>query len=174
MKFKLRIPAGRVKEYQERYNYEVEQSLEKFRGIAKRQGHLTAGQLYEICKWKSRRRAKLAQQNDPSLVKELTAFAFRASHQAARIGSLTLLEGVHYPTASVILHFCVDSSYPILDFRALWSLGIKKPSAYTAKFWTEYVQVCREVAKEHGVTVRELDMALWQYSKRKSRKKATK
>ena len=66
--------------------------------------------------------------------------------------------------SSVILHFCVDQSYPILDFRAIWSLGIKKPSQYTVAFWKEYVQICRAVAAKHRLTVRELDMALWQYS----------
>jgi hypothetical protein len=63
--------------------------------------------------------------NSASLVKELTGFSFSAKNEASRLGTLTLLEGVHFPTASVILHFCLDQSYPILDVRALWRESLK-------------------------------------------------
>lgn len=33
------------------------------------------------------------------------------------------------------------------------------------EFWTSYAAVCRAIALEQGMTVRDLDMALWQYSK---------
>ncbi len=36
---------------------------------------------------------------------------------------LRFLDGVEWPTASTILHFCGARPYPILDYRALWSLG---------------------------------------------------
>ena len=85
--------------------------------------------------------------------------------EESKIGALVLLKGVQFPTASVILHFCVDRTYPILDFRALWSLGIEKPATYTVEDWVSYTKVCREMANKNAMTVRELDMALWQYSK---------
>jgi hypothetical protein len=53
-----------------------------------------------------------------------------------------------------------------LDSRALWSLGIDASTVpYNFEFWNEYTQYCREIAKEAKVTMRELDRALWQYSK---------
>jgi hypothetical protein len=65
-----------------------------------------------------------------------------------------------------MLHFAHRDLYPILDFRALWSLGHEKPPAfYTFDFWWEYVQSCRARAKECGVSMRVLDRALWQFSK---------
>lgn len=73
--------------------------------------------------------------------------------------------GVDYPVASVVLHFCVATDYPILDVRALWSLHITKPAVYGFRFWWDYVRICRQEAACHGMTVREFDKALWQYSK---------
>jgi hypothetical protein len=165
MKYKIRIPRKELRDYQEKYSYASEARLEKFHGIGTKKGYLTVAQLYEICHWKSKRRAALAKSNSESIVKELTSFSFSAKNEASRLGALTLLDGVHFPTASVILHFCVDQSYPILDVRALWSLSIDKPAQYTFAFWEKYIGVCREVALSHCVTVRQLDMALWQFSK---------
>ena len=82
-----------------------------------------------------------------------------------RIGALRCLSGVEWPTASVLLHLAHKEHYPILDFRALWSLGFDKPPAYTFDFWKKYVQTCRRLAKQQGVDMRTLDRALWQYSK---------
>jgi hypothetical protein len=161
----LRIPQQEVIAYRDRYDYTVDPKLDHVTIAAQTQGYLTRKQLHEIARWKSPRRAALVNENDEAFVREITSFAFRASFEQSRIGSLVLLSGVHYPTASVILHFCVDSSYPILDFRAIWSLGLKQPSVYTPEYWMEYTEVCRKLAASHGLSVRELDMALWQYSR---------
>lgn len=55
--------------------------------------------------------------------------------------------------------------HPIFDFRALWSLDAEVPDWYSFEFWWEYVQTCRALADEHGVDMRTLDRALWQFSK---------
>lgn len=165
MKPKLRIPAKQLRKYQDRYSAYSDSKLEHLRDLAREPGHLNPDQLYEICRWKSKRRPHLARHNSKELVKEITSFSFHAECEESKIGALTLLEGVSFPTASVILHFCVNRAYPILDFRALWSLGVDKPAAYTANFWIEYTECCRSMAKKHGMSVRELDKALWQYSR---------
>ena len=161
----LRIPLKKLRFYRDRYDYEADPKLEHIKLAARKQRYLTQSQLHEVALWKSKRRAALVKENDESFVREITGFAFTAVHETSRIGSLVLLDGVHYPTASVVLHFCVDETYPILDFRAIWSLGLERPSVYTPKYWVEYTQVCRAVAARHGLSVRELDMALWQYSR---------
>jgi hypothetical protein len=74
------------------------------------------------------------------------------------------LHGVSWPTASVFLHFAGRDRYPILDYRALWSLGIEKPIAYTFDFWWHYTLFCRKLADEAYVSMRTLDRALWQFS----------
>ena len=161
----LRIPTNEIRSYLERYDYEADPKLAHIRAAAKEQQYITRSQLHEIALWKSKRRAALVNENEEDFVREITEFAFCSSYEHSRVGALVLLAGVHYPTASVILHFCVDDSYPILDFRAIWSLSLKQPSVYSPKYWVKYTNVCRSLAKEHGLTVRELDMALWQYSR---------
>lgn len=165
MRHKLRIPPKELRSYQQRYDYNADSKLEPISSLAKSQGYLTVDQLYVLARWKSMRRAELARENPEAFVCEVTLFSFSANFEQSRIGSLVLLRGVQFPTASVILHFCVDSTYPILDFRAIWSLGLEKPSVYTHDYWVNYTGVCRKLADEHGLTVRELDMALWQFSK---------
>jgi hypothetical protein len=53
----------------------------------------------------------------------------------------------------------------VLDVRALWSLGVEAPPAYTFEFWCEYVEACRALARGCRVPMRTLDRALWQYSR---------
>jgi hypothetical protein len=79
--------------------------------------------------------------------------------------ALLTLQGVGIPTASTLLHFAFPDDYPILDVRALQSLGQKGRSIYPLSFWISYLAACRALAKEHGVTIRTLDKALWQYSR---------
>jgi hypothetical protein len=88
---------------------------------------------------------------------------------------LQMLHGVSYPTASVILHFFHVDTYPILDFRALWSMRIAQPSQYTFEFWWRYVGACRRFhararRRFPQLSMRELDRALWQYSKERQRR----
>ena len=81
----------------------------------------------------------------------------------------SILDGVSWPTASVILHFFHRRRYPILDFRALWSVGLEPPVQYGFNFWWDYVQYCRILARESRVDMRTLDRPLWQYSKERQR-----
>jgi hypothetical protein len=163
--YHLRFPESELRRYQELYDFKTNtRSLEKYYEIGPKQGHLTINQLAEIVDWKSERRPELVWKNDPALVIELTSFAFRAQHPTARMGNLTLLTGVGMPTASVISHYCLDPNDPIIDERAIWSLGLEQPSYYTFEFWAAYVAICRELAMRNHMTVREIDMALWKYS----------
>lgn len=77
---------------------------------------------------------------------------------------------MNWPTASVLLHFGARDPYPILDFRALWSLGVKAPTSYDFELWWEYTCCCRKLARKSGVSMRILDRALWQFSKSNQRR----
>ena len=95
-----------------------------------------------------------------------SSIALSTQEERTKIEILTLLNGVNWPSASVILHFFHNDLYPILDFRALWSLGIEKvPAQYTFVFWWKYVSYCRKLSLKHNIDMRILDKALWQYSK---------
>lgn len=100
----------------------------------------------------------------PSLEIKTISFA-KERREKRRIEFLTLLEGVKYSVASILLHFAFPDEYPILDFRAVWSLGMEKPSSYSYDFWCNFVQVMRRASENYGVSIRDLDKALWAYSK---------
>jgi len=131
---------------------------------ARANGYLTKSDFLALCAWKSPRSRPRCEANDEEFVREATAAAFSTPSERLRVGALTLLDGVNYPTASAILHFCHADPYPVLDVRALWSLGVEAPVAYTFEFWREYVTACRALALRCRVPMRALDRALWQYS----------
>jgi len=165
--FALRFSKSKVPYWAARYSYPGKAEIERDIGLATRnRGHFTKPEFVALCYWKTPRTRSRVNANSAALIKDVTKIALSTSHERLRIGVLTLLHGVSWPTASVVLHFTHRDPYPILDFRALWSLGVKKkPAFYTFDFWWEYVQFCRTLACECGVSIRVLDRALWQFSK---------
>jgi hypothetical protein len=103
--------------------------------------------------------------NPDEFIQAITRTALSAPDEPRRIKVLTTINGVSWPMASVLLHFGHADRYPILDFRALWSLEVDTPPVYTFSFWWEYTQACQKLATNAGVSMRTLDRALWQYSK---------
>lgn len=101
----------------------------------------------------------------PADVRTATARALATDDERERVTVLIRLHGVQLPTASVLLHLARPNLFPIIDFRALWSLGIDEAlTSYGFRFWWAYVTACRSLATDAGVTMRRLDRALWQYS----------
>ena len=78
------------------------------------------------------------------------------------------LYGVSWATSSVLLPLAHADPYPILDFRALESLGIPDAVAPTMNFWNAYVEEFRRLRELSGADKRTLDRALWQWSKEKA------
>lgn len=163
--FKLRFPENEIPTWAEKYQFGTDELPGEVGRFARSNGFLDRDNLFQICNWKSSRKAASANENSDDTVKELTKFAFSTVDEYLRIASLTLLKGVMWPTASVILHFCVSDRYPILDVRAIWSLSEEKPSYYSFEYWQNYMSVCQEIADRNQITVRYLDKALWQYSR---------
>jgi len=172
-RFRLQFPPRLIPVLAERYTtvdapkaQAAERVLVETVGPAIREaGCIDKSQFVALCRWKSPRVLRRAMENGADLVEEATATAFAARHEALRIGNLMILRGVSWPVASVLLHFGHRDRYPILDFRALESLGVKQPSQYTFEFWWAYVQACRQLADKHRVEMRTFDRALWQWSK---------
>lgn len=128
-------------------------------------GYYTRPDFLKLCDWKTPRTKPLCERNEENFIVEVTTLSRKTECERVRIEILTLMAGVGWPTASVLLHFAHDPKrYPILDYRALWSLSISEPNDYNFSFWQEYVEVCRSLAHELGVGMRNLDRALWQYS----------
>ncbi|PYU93671.1 MAG: hypothetical protein DMG25_08835 [Acidobacteria bacterium] len=165
---KLRFSAAEIPHWAGKYAYpRPDHYLNgELRAAALQQQYITRDQLLKICRWKAPRAAPKAEPNNETYVRDVTAISFSTQNERLRIEVLTLLDGVKWPTASTILHFAVNADYPILDDRALWSLGIEaRPDEYEFDLWNKYVQICRAIAAEARVPVRTLDKALWQYAK---------
>lgn len=167
MTLTLRFPNAAITEWATRYDYQVTEVDPVRAGAgAMARGHLTRPEFLEITKWKTRRTQKSCARNPADYVEAITAASLSATHERVRIEVLTLLDGVSWATASVILHFCTPDRYPILDFRALWSLSSETPeSDYDFAFWWEYCEATRAIAADTSQSMRTIDRALWAYSK---------
>ena len=163
---KLRFHEKKIHYWADRYEYpRTETELIRLRKSVLTEKQVTKSQLRLVCRWKAPRSAGHVEKNDNNFVKEITGFALSTTNERARIEVLTVLDGVLWPTASVILHLFHSDRYPILDFRALWSVTVAIPVKYTFEFWWPYVEFCRGLARRNNVDMRTLDRALWQFSK---------
>ena len=164
--FTLRFNPSRLQEFAGRYEYPTEDRIvNKIAPRVRAAGCYNKSQFLEVCAWKTPRSKRHCRKNSEDFVVEVTRLALSNQHERIRIEVLTLLSGVDWPTASVLLHFGYDDLYPILDFRALWSVGVSAPPVYSSELWWRYVLFCRNAALKYGVSMRNLDRALWQYSK---------
>lgn len=164
--FQLRFPAVEIEHWAGRYGDDDELPLAVALAV-KQRGFLTTEEFTAVCRWKSPRTQPRCRANSEGFVQEVTHCALSASSERLRIEVLTLLSGVSWPTASVILHFFHRDPYPVLDFRALWSLSSDGPTRYDFGFWQDYTEYCRKLAQKADGSMRTLDRALWQYSKEK-------
>jgi hypothetical protein len=169
----MKLPPEQFGYYKQKYSdyaYDEQQEIRLKKLVRDRfdQGDYSLSkQLFlEIATWKTPRQRRNYESNLPALVAEATNIGFGvARSERIRIEILTLLAGVSYPVASTLLHFAFPERYPILDFRAIWSLGLEQPSFYSFNFWWQFVQRMREESGKLKVSIRDLDKALWAYSK---------
>lgn len=169
MKLRLRFPVSDISAWAAKYDVTADVPAESVAPAAKSQGFLAKEQFLALANWKTPRSRPRCERNEPAFVEEATRNALRSRNERFKIETLRLLQGVDWPTASVILHFCDEEPYPILDVRALWSLGVTRPLDVTFGLWMDYVDVTRRLAREADVSMRALDRALWQYSKERQR-----
>ena len=166
----LEINRENVIEWSQRYNYRYkgtsdEKTEIKLKRLLEKQRYLEQPEFIELCMWKSRRQTKLYKTNQNELVKELTHFSFATKNEEAQIKILMILNGVSWPIASAILHFAFPYKYPILDYRALWSLGWERPRFYNFKLWQKYCNKITQLSQQIVLPIRVIDKALWEYSK---------
>jgi hypothetical protein len=164
--FKLRFPRSQIPRWAKSYSYPGEEEIvDELSPRARTRGYLTWGEFLELCRWKTPRSQPRSAMNTSARVREATQIALATKDERAKMYVLRSLAGGGWPTASVILHFCEKRPYPILDYRALWSLGFARPPAYTFEFWWAYTGVVRRLAQSTGHDMRIIDRALWQFSK---------
>ena len=162
--FALQFPGKEIEALASRFGDIDEADLLGAGTAARARGYYTREEFIEVCAWKTvRSRPKVARNSEASVV-DVTGRALATDDEAARMTALLELEGVGVPTASTLLYFVFPERYPILDVRALESLGVKPRSQYPLRV---LAGLSGRVpgARRRGVSVRTLDKALWQFSK---------
>lgn len=163
--FELQFPPSEIAALAGRFSYADDATCRAAGASARTRGHYTRDEFIAICAWKTARSRARVASNDSDAIESATRRAFSTDDEAVRAEALTSLRGVGIPTASALLHFAFPEDYPILDVRALESLGRKSRTVYPVSYWLEYLSACRALAREHRVSIRTLDKALWQSSK---------
>jgi hypothetical protein len=170
MDYALQFPIAQVPHLAGRYPDDDTNILEAGRRIAN--GEYKGEHLATIFEWKTRGRGRSRiQRNTQDEIADALRLAVLAETERSALSVLTGLSGVDVPVASAILTAVNPTRFTILDFRALYSLGIVKTAPYSAGFYLEYLGICRRVAADASIAtgsdidLRTLDRALWQYSK---------
>ena len=166
--FELQFPASEIEVLAARFGYADDSRLLRIGGAVRARGYYTRGEFIEVCAWKTPRSHSRVAANSRYLVMSRTGRGLAATDESERITPLLELHGVGVPTASTLLYFAFPDDYPILDVRALESLGVKPRSQYPVSFWLQYLCTCRKLARRNGVSTRTFDKALWQHSKERS------
>jgi hypothetical protein len=167
--FRLQFPMGEIGGLAARYDFDSDDEVAAAGAAARRRGYYTKSELVLISEWKTVRSKSRVARNTDAFVEGITRAAFATDDESERMLALCALRGVDVPTASVLLHFAFPDRYPIIDRRALESLGERAQPPYPTSYWLAYVDACRKLAAEAGVTMRVLDKALWQHSRDRAR-----
>jgi len=163
--FSLQFDARDIADVARRYAYATDHRAVEAGRRARKRGYYTKPEFMIVCRWKSPRSSGRAEANPTAAIHRATRIALGVEDEATRIQALTDLQGVGVPVASTLLYFAFPRRYPILDWRALASLGHKPRSTYSISFWLGYLDACRRIARENHVSIRTLDKALWQHSR---------
>jgi hypothetical protein len=122
--FELQFPASEIEALASRFGYPDDARLLETGATARARGHYTREEFIAVCAWKTARSRSKVATNTEGAVVEATRQAIAAADEATRMNALLELEGVGVPTASTLLYFAFPDDYPILDVRALESLGL--------------------------------------------------
>ena len=163
--FVLQFPLEAAPIYAERFGYTGDDHVIAGARAARKRGHYTRDEFLAVCRWKSKRPGARPERNTARAVEDATRVALAdSSTERERMKALLSLDGVGWPTASVLLHLAYPERYPILDWRALHALGIDQPR-YSFRFWEAYVRSWVPLMEQSGLDGRSFDQALWQWSK---------
>ncbi|MDQ3933335.1 MAG: hypothetical protein M3340_01745 [Actinomycetota bacterium] len=161
--FVLQFEPAELPGYAVQYSYKRDPAAAIAAGDAAAQDRrYTRDGVLAVIKWKAAR-ANTRLEPDEDVVKATTHAALTTADETLRMDRLTELDGVGVPIASALLFFTEPTRYPMLDRRAVRSLGHAPRGKYPTEFWVRYLTFCRQLANDHGLTMRELDKALWEY-----------
>ena len=165
--FRLQFTPEQIKPLAARYEYGGDaDALKAGQRIAR--GDFSRANLEMIFRWKTGGRGiSRLSRNSESEICDALELAVNAKTERAALAVLCGLTGIDVPVASAVLTAIDPERYTVLDYRALESLGVEL-SWYTYEFYLTYLDECRKLAGQNSVSLRNLDRALWQWSKERS------
>ena len=162
--FQLQFAPNQIRELSERYSYRLEDEEAMASGKRIARGEYTRRNLQAIFEWKTGGRGKSRLQvNTDEEIEDALRTAVEAKAERTAVSVLSGLYGVEIPVASAVLTAIAPDRYTIIDYRALEALGETR-TWHTIDSYLAYLVCCRKLARENGVTLRDLDRALWQWS----------
>ena len=162
--FVLRFPADQIASLIDKYG-SGDEPMFAIGNRAQTAGYYTRPDFSAVCDWKTRGRVRRHYAlNTPEDVRRQTGTALARSSDKSSIEALIALKGVGIPTASMLLHLALPKWYPVIDRRALWSLGHESPTI-SVPFWLDYVEFCRAQSLKYRRSLRDMDRAMFQYSR---------
>jgi len=164
--FSPRLIKDDAKALCEEYNYGNEADFEKA-GEAIRNGDYGRQHFEAIFRWKTKNRGKSRTlKNSDSEIAEALRIAVVLKSPKLAISVLRGLAGVEIPVASAIMTAIKPKDYTILDFRAAEALGEEPGQTWSIPYYERYLAFCKDLAAEWGMSLRDLDRALWMWSKK--------
>lgn len=182
---------GNFPVYIDELGNEVEDKSPYFITISKvlqKRGWLKEREFFKIGMWKTTRQKNNYLANSSQVIEERTRKAIIAARKGNLLDAvkqLNKLVGVQTPVASAILTMIFPQDFCVIDFR-VWRVykwwkefqqqqtkfttyteyrhfldGIRKSGA--KETYVEFLENLKKLAKQYKVTVRKIEMALWQF-----------
>ncbi|WP_103712399.1 hypothetical protein [Methylobacterium sp. V23] len=153
------------------YRIDVKEQAAFAAGTRIRNGGCTRENLAPILTWKVSDRGRSRQQrNSDEEVADALRTALLATTPRVAVSVLTGLSGVAVPVASAILAVIRPDQYAVIDPRGLKALGwgpleIGAKASLPLDLYLHYLAFCRDLSRSCGITLQDLDRALWEWTK---------
>jgi len=159
---RLRISKGWIDAWAAEYGDYDSSRVEDLFGKAKP----TYADIERVYRWKSSRTVGYFLANDAERVVSTVRSALRAKDDAAALARVETLIGVKARTGSALLAIFRPDRYTVMDWRAretLEAFGYLEElrRASWTNVWPAYMSLGRDIASRTGVSLRDLDRALW-------------
>ena len=131
---------------------------------------LTPFDFFAIILWKSNRvktKVRKGLADAGMRVQTLMGHVARAHAPEEKVKLLTRIDGIGIRIASAILAVCYPSQFTVLDYRAWDTLtsckvaGLPRSIPATPAAYVQYCEACIGLAEKVGISLRDLDRALW-------------
>jgi hypothetical protein len=166
----VRLDRTELDRYLDLYDLEAKYLFGKVTQKFQKDGTLTPYDFFAIILWKSNRaktKIKKGLADAGKSVQELMREVSQANTPENKLETLLQIWGIWLPMASAILTVCYPEDFTVLDYRA-WEVLSKAavdglPPHYPRRpeEYLQYCEACRKLAPQVGLSLRDLDRALW-------------